>query len=78
MDSTNKVETERVEAEILLCQLSELEEMQSIELEIKQRKLFAIRHDNQLRAYWNSCPHLGIPLNWMPEKFLDLDGSLIQ
>ncbi|MGX4676390.1 Rieske (2Fe-2S) protein [SAR92 clade bacterium H246] len=73
MDSSN-----RVEAEILLCQLSELEEMQAIELEIEQRKLFAIRQDNQLRAYWNSCPHLGIPLNWMPEKFLDLDGSLIQ
>jgi nitrite reductase/ring-hydroxylating ferredoxin subunit len=73
MDSSN-----RVEAEILLCQLSELEEMQAIELEIEQRKLFAIRQDNQLRAYWNTCPHLGIPLNWMPEKFLDLDGSLIQ
>ena len=78
MDSTNRLAPERVETEILLCQLSELEEMQAIELEIEQRKLFAIRQDNQLRAYWNSCPHLGIPLNWMPEKFLDLDGSLIQ
>ena len=58
MDSSN-----RVEAEILLCQLSELEEMQAIELEIEQRKLFAIRQDNQLRAYWNTCPHLGIPLS---------------
>jgi nitrite reductase/ring-hydroxylating ferredoxin subunit len=24
------------------------------------------------------CPHLGIPLNWAPERFLDLDGTLIQ
>jgi nitrite reductase/ring-hydroxylating ferredoxin subunit len=52
--------------------------MQSIELTIDERRLFAIRKDNQLHAYWNICPHLGIPLNWMPDKFLDLDGSLIQ
>ena len=52
--------------------------MQSIELTIDERRLFAIRSDNQIHAYWNSCPHLGIPLNWMPDKFLDLDGALIQ
>jgi nitrite reductase/ring-hydroxylating ferredoxin subunit len=63
---------------VFLCQLSDLEEMQSIELTIDERRLFAIRKDNQLHAYWNICPHLGIPLNWMPDKFLDLDGSLIQ
>ena len=73
MDSHNIVEQE-----IELCQLDELDEMQSIELTIDERRLFAIRSDNQIHAYWNSCPHLGIPLNWMPGKFLDLDGALIQ
>ncbi|MBT5388799.1 MAG: Rieske (2Fe-2S) protein [Porticoccaceae bacterium] len=67
-----------LQQEVFLCQLSDLEEMQSIELTIDERRLFAIRKDNQLHAYWNICPHLGIPLNWMPDKFLDLDGSLIQ
>ena len=67
-----------VERDYFLCQLSDLEELQSIELEIDERKLFAIRQDNQLHAYWNSCPHMGIPLNWMPGKFLDLDGALLQ
>ena len=67
-----------LQQEVFLCQLSDLEEMQSIELTIDERRLFAIRRDNQLHAYWNICPHLGIPLNWMPDKFLDLDGSLIQ
>ena len=67
-----------LEQEIALCQLDDLQEMQTIELSIEERKLFAIRRDNKLYAYWNSCPHLGIPLNWMPDKFLDLDGSLIQ
>lgn len=67
-----------VERDYFLCRLGDLEELQSIELEIDERKLFAIRQDNQLHAYWNSCPHMGIPLNWMPEKFLDLDGALLQ
>jgi nitrite reductase/ring-hydroxylating ferredoxin subunit len=69
---------DRLDREVLLCQLDDLEELQAIELTIDDRQLFAIRQDNRLHAYWNSCPHLGIPLNWMPEKFLDLDGSLIQ
>lgn len=69
---------DRLEREIPLCNLDDLEEQQAIELTIDERRLFAIRHDNQLHAYWNICPHLGIPLNWAPDRFLDLDKALIQ
>jgi nitrite reductase/ring-hydroxylating ferredoxin subunit len=24
-------------------------------------------------AYENSCPHLGSPLDWVPDRFLDLE-----
>lgn len=61
-----------------LCNLDELQELQAVELNIKERRLFAIRKDNQLHAYWNNCPHMGLPLNWMPERFLDLDKKYIQ
>ena len=71
-------ESSILNTDILLCQIDDLAEMQTIELDIGDNKLFAIRKDNEVYAYWNNCPHLGIPLNWMPEKFLDLDGSLIQ
>ena len=71
-------ESSIVATDILLCQIDDLAKMQTIELDIGDNKLFAIRKDNEVYAYWNNCPHLGIPLNWMPEKFLDLDGSLIQ
>ena len=69
---------QQIERDYFLCRLADLEELESIELEINDRKLFAIRQDNQLHAYWNSCPHMGVPLNWMPGKFLDLDGALLQ
>jgi nitrite reductase/ring-hydroxylating ferredoxin subunit len=25
----------------------------------------------------NSCPHIGTPLDWMPDRFLSADGSRI-
>ena len=78
MDNSTQQQISLVERDYFLCRLSDLDELQSIELEIDERKLFAIREDSQLYAYWNSCPHMGIPLNWMPGKFLDLDGALLQ
>ena len=45
-----------LEQEIALCQLDDLQEMQTIELSIEERKLFAIRRDNQLYAYWTAAP----------------------
>ncbi len=78
MDSNSQAAKTVIENDFFLCLLSDLEEMQTIELTLEERQLFAIRQDNQLYAYWNSCPHMGIPLNWMPEKFLDLDGIFLQ
>jgi len=72
------VDSVTLESDVPLCALSDLEERQTLELSIEQRQLFAIRLDNQIHAYWNSCPHRGIPLNWMPNQFLDGDGALIQ
>lgn len=39
--------------------------------------LFAVRHDGIVRVYVNSCPHLGVPLDWVPDRFLSADGTLI-
>lgn len=67
-----------LEKDVPLCTLSDLEERETIELSVEQRQLFAVRLDNRIHAYWNSCPHRGIPLNWMPNQFLDGDAELIQ
>ncbi len=39
--------------------------------------LFAIRQGDAVRVYVNSCPHIGTPLDWMPDRFLSADGSHI-
>jgi nitrite reductase/ring-hydroxylating ferredoxin subunit len=39
--------------------------------------LVAIRRGENVLVYVNSCPHLGTPLEWTPDRFLSADGSLI-
>jgi nitrite reductase/ring-hydroxylating ferredoxin subunit len=39
--------------------------------------LFAVRRADAVHVYVNSCPHLGLPLDWMPDRFLSADGSRI-
>jgi len=39
--------------------------------------LFAVRRDDQVVVYVNSCPHLGVALDWAPDRFLTADGARI-
>jgi nitrite reductase/ring-hydroxylating ferredoxin subunit len=39
--------------------------------------LFAVRRGEMVAVYVNSCPHIGVPLDWMPDRFLTSDGSRI-
>ncbi|MXX07265.1 MAG: Rieske 2Fe-2S domain-containing protein [Gammaproteobacteria bacterium] len=50
----------------------------SKEVEAGDKLFFLVRKDDQLYLYRNICPHLGTPLNWEEDRFLDPDGALIQ
>ncbi len=40
--------------------------------------LFAVHHFRDgIVVYVNACPHLGVPLDWLPGQFLNLDGTRI-
>jgi nitrite reductase/ring-hydroxylating ferredoxin subunit len=39
--------------------------------------LFAVRRGEAVFVYINACPHLGVPLDWVPGRFLSADGSRI-
>lgn len=30
------------------------------------------------KAYLNQCPHMGVELNWMPGRFMDIDNLFLQ
>jgi nitrite reductase/ring-hydroxylating ferredoxin subunit len=39
--------------------------------------LFAVRQGDAAYVYVNACPHLGVPLDWTPDRFLTADGTRI-
>jgi nitrite reductase/ring-hydroxylating ferredoxin subunit len=63
---------------ILLCTLDELDNHASRGFTLEDRAIFVVRQNHKVYAYRNRCPHLGIPLEWQPHRFLDADGELIQ
>lgn len=61
-----------------LCRLDDINDQHSKGFELGETKVFVIRQGDRVHAYHNRCPHLGIALEWLPDKFLDIDGELIQ
>ncbi len=61
-----------------ICRLDELPEYGGKELTLNGEAYFAVRFGQSVYAYRNYCPHLGLPLNLMPDKFLDYDKRYIQ
>jgi nitrite reductase/ring-hydroxylating ferredoxin subunit len=45
---------------------------------VERREIFVVRDAvGEARAYVNSCPHTGGPLDWVEHQFLSLDRRLI-
>lgn len=61
-----------------LCQLDEIPESGSRGLRCGEHKLFAVKYRGKVFVYRNSCPHLGISLDWVEHQFLDSSGTMIQ
>ncbi|MFC4260253.1 Rieske (2Fe-2S) protein [Marinobacter lacisalsi] len=62
---------------VTVCPDEEVANDQFREFHLGDQPCFLFRRRGELHAYRNQCPHLGIPLNWMPEKFMDLDNCFI-
>lgn len=64
---------------MILCHVEEIAEEQCKGFALADyEQVFVLRKDGQLFAYENRCPHLGIPLEMLPDQFLDMEKSFIQ
>tara|TARA_S200000501_G_C20697714_1_gene688086 strand:- start:641 stop:985 length:345 start_codon:yes stop_codon:yes gene_type:complete len=63
---------------ITLCKTEGIKEGTSKGFEVNGTFLFAVKKDEQLHLYHNRCPHLGTPLEWEEDRFLEDDGALIR
>lgn len=43
----------------------------------ERKAIFVIRWHGVLRAYRNSCPHVGTPLDWPENRFFDASGKFL-
>jgi len=64
--------------ELVLCHISEIDPKKGKGFIQNGLALFAIKTQNNIQLYQNRCPHVGLPLNWLPDQFLDADAELIQ
>ncbi|GGY83381.1 Rieske (2Fe-2S) protein [Marinobacter zhanjiangensis] len=62
---------------VAVCREADIANEQFREFHLGEQPCFVFRRQGQLHAYRNQCPHLGITLNWMPERFMDLDNCFI-
>ncbi|MFL0800772.1 MAG: Rieske 2Fe-2S domain-containing protein [Agarilytica sp.] len=61
-----------------LCHGSEIYEGCAKTFILEEVNILIVRQNGKLFGYINSCPHIGVPLNWLPDQVLDDDGELIQ
>ena len=65
----------------VLCRLEELPEAATrgftIERANGRTRIFLVNWNGRVHAYVNSCPHVGTPLDWLPDRFLSPDDEWI-
>ncbi|WP_150305107.1 Rieske (2Fe-2S) protein [Pseudomonas saliphila] len=61
-----------------LCRLDELSDPGSKGFVDGANGILVVRQGTDVFVYENRCPHRGIPLEWVPDQFLDSSGRLIQ
>ena len=65
-----------------LCDLADIPDggARGFEAALGEREVsvLAVRKGSDVFVYENECPHVGTPLNFMPDEFLDDDGEMIQ
>lgn len=62
----------------VLCSIHDIEEESAKGFDVDGKALFVVKKNGQIHVYLNTCPHIGIPLEFLPDEFLDQDKQYIQ
>lgn len=63
---------------VFLCQQSDIPDNEARGLSVGELTFIAVKKQGVLYLYRNSCPHLGLELEWLEHQFLDSSGTYIQ
>jgi nitrite reductase/ring-hydroxylating ferredoxin subunit len=74
--------TDTSASSVVVCRLEDIEDPGSkgmtVSIAGQLQDIFVVRQGDSVFGYLNSCPHTDGPLDWTPDRFLDLDGRYIQ
>ena len=77
-----KEEVDATPVEQRVCSVDDIEDGDSagftIKMAGKEARVLAVRRDDHVHVYLNRCPHIGVPLDLLEGKFLNMDKTLIQ
>lgn len=62
----------------ILCDANSINESSAKGIEVNGQRLVAVKKNGQIYVYVNSCPHIGIDLEFQPDQFLDIESQFIQ
>jgi len=61
-----------------LCTVADLPEDGARGFQLQQTGLLVVRSHAAIQVFLNRCPHLGVPLQWQRDHFLDNEGMFIR
>ena len=65
-----------------LCRLEEIADGQARGFALgdgrARREVLVARRGGRVYGYVNACPHVGTPLDWLPDRFMSADGRFLQ
>lgn len=68
-------------SETALCTIHDIDEEESkgfvIERNGESQSIFGVKKDGILTFFENNCPHLGVPLDFNPDQFLDVEKNFV-
>jgi len=64
---------------MLLCTFDDLPDSGARAFPVLGRSALVVKlADDRVSVFINRCPHLGIPLQWQEDRFLDSEGVFVQ
>ena len=61
-----------------LCRISDIPEGEARGFDVGAQRYIVVRRDQAISVFRNECTHLGIPLEWQADQFMDPEGELLQ
>lgn len=62
----------------VICSVADIPEGTARGFSVNDQALIVVHFHHRYYVYRNQCPHLGIPLEWQPDDFMDPEAEMLR